>query len=54
MITPILHYSSWMGCTLLEAPSMASRVGCTRFLPEEEGAGGAEALSRVAGVDDAS
>ena len=42
-----------MGCTLLEAPSMPSRVGWTRFLPEEEGAGGAEALSRVTGVDDA-
>lgn len=42
-----------MGCTLLEAPSMPSRVGWTRFLPEEEGAGGADALSRVTGVDDA-
>lgn len=41
-----------MGCTLLETASIVRRVGCTRFLPEDEGAETADALSRVAGVDE--
>ena len=36
---------------MLEAPNKASRVGCTRFLPEEEGAERADTLSRVTGVE---
>lgn len=42
-----------MGCTLLAVPSIARSVGCTRFLPDDEGAESADALSRVAGVEEA-